>query len=81
MTTYIAIVGSRHYPRPDLVDAFVADLAADSTVISGGAPGVDSVAEEVARAHGLQTLIFHADRDNLAGKATIRSAWRVSSST
>ncbi len=69
MTTQIAIVGSRSYPRPDLVEAFVADLPDDTVVISGGARGADTFAEEAARTRGLKTLVFHADWENLGRRA------------
>ncbi len=69
MTMRVTIVGSRSDPRPDLVGAFVADLPDDKVVVSGGARRVDSIAEEVAMAHSPQTLIFHADRENLGRKA------------
>ncbi len=69
MTTRVAIVGSRSYPRPDLVEAFVADLPDGSVVVSGGARGADTFAEEAAKAAGLETLIFHADWENLGRKA------------
>jgi len=65
----IAIVGSRHYPRSDLVAAFVASLPADAVVVSGGAAGIDSFAEGAATARGLSTLIFRADWDGLGRKA------------
>ena len=75
MTTRIAIVGSRNYPRPDLVAAFVAGLPSNSVGVSGAGRGVDSVAEEAAKARGLQTLVFHADWENLGRKAgPIRNA-------
>ena len=69
MTTRIAIVGSRSYPCPDLVEAFVADLPDNIIVVSGGARGVDTFAEEAAEACGLETLIFQADWENLGRKA------------
>ena len=57
----IAIVGSRHFPRLDLVEAFVASLAPETVVISGGAQGVEDAAERAARARGLEVIVFHAD--------------------
>ena len=57
----IAIVGSRDYPRPDLVEAFVARLPKSAVVVSGGARGVDSVAVEAAEARGLEAVVFPAD--------------------
>lgn len=71
----VAIVGSRRFPSPDAVNRFVANLPADSIVVSGGAPGVDSWAEEAARQHGLGIQIFAADWDGLGRKAgPIRNA-------
>ncbi len=72
---HIAIIGSRSYPGPGPVAAFVARLPADAVVVSGGAPGVDSFAEEAARARGLKILIFPADWEQLGREAgPIRNA-------
>lgn len=69
MQTYIAIVGSRSYPRPDLVQAYVAALPEGCAVVSGGAPGVDSTAEAAARTAGLETVVFRADWEGLGRRA------------
>lgn len=58
---HIAIIGSRNYSKPDLVRAYVAQLPQDTTVVSGGAPGPDSEAEQAAKKRGLPTRIFRAD--------------------
>jgi hypothetical protein len=56
-----AIVGSRQYPRQqDVIDAVNA-LPAGSTVISGGAKGVDTWAAEAARARGLDVVEFRVN--------------------
>ena len=65
----IAIVGSRQFQAMDLIHAFVATLPEGSTIVSGGAPGVDSAAEQAAVTRGLKTLIFPADWDGLGRKA------------
>jgi YspA, cpYpsA-related SLOG family len=65
----IAIIGSRKFPSSHVVRAFVAGLPDDSLVVSGGAAGVDTWAEEAARDRGLQTLVFHANWDGLGRKA------------
>jgi hypothetical protein len=65
----IAIVGSRGYLRGDLVERCVAALPAGSIVVSGGARGVDSFAEEAARRRGLEVRVFRADWDRLGAKA------------
>src|ERR1019366_3739515 len=56
----IAIVGSRDYPHPEKVRALINNLPADTVVISGGARGVDTWAEQAARARGLEVIIFPA---------------------
>src|SRR5262249_41900095 len=65
----IAIVGSRAYPRLDLVEAFVASLPPGTVVLSGGARGVDTVAEIAARERRLEVVVFHADWARLGRKA------------
>jgi hypothetical protein len=54
----LAIIGSRGFPRLDLVDELVDVLPPDFVVVSGGALGVDSRAEHRARARGLAVDIF-----------------------
>jgi len=57
----VAIVGSRDYPNLGRVKEYVAALPAGTTVVSGGARGVDRTAAEAARLHGLKVLEFPAD--------------------
>ena len=57
----IAIVGSREYPSPAPIEAYVAELPVGTVIVSGGARGVDSWAAEAARAHGLKVTEFLAD--------------------
>jgi hypothetical protein len=66
---HIAVVGSLEYPRLDLVRVFVAQLPEGCVVVSGGARGADTTAEEAAVAAGLETLIFPADWDGLGRRA------------
>lgn len=56
----IAVVGSRDYPRLDLVRDAVKNFPAGSTLVSGGARGVDKVAEEAADVYGFKKQIFQA---------------------
>ncbi|MDR3736695.1 MAG: SLOG family protein [Acidobacteriaceae bacterium] len=65
----VAVIGSRRYPRLDLVDAAVASLAPGVVIISGGAEGVDHQAEEAARQCGLPIRVFPADWKNQGRKA------------
>lgn len=69
MGEFVAIVGSKDFADAKLVRDYVAMLAPGTTVVSGGARGVDSYAEEAARKAGLATLIFHADWENLGRSA------------
>lgn len=64
----IAIVGSRTYScKQDVVD-FVNSLPDGTVIVSGGAKGVDTWAEEAAKARGLRVIIFLPDW-KLHGKA------------
>lgn len=56
----IAVVGSRDYPLLERVAELVSQFGKCVTVVSGGAVGVDSMAEEAARLAGLATRIFPA---------------------
>jgi hypothetical protein len=53
MTERVAIIGSRDYPDLEAVRAFVRSLPAGTTVISGGARGVDREAGLAALDAGL----------------------------
>jgi predicted Rossmann fold nucleotide-binding protein DprA/Smf involved in DNA uptake len=72
----VAIVGSRNYAREDAVRSYVAALPAGTIVISGGARGVDTWAEDAAESCGLIRILVLAawmtrigTRDYRAGKA------------
>lgn len=68
----IGVVGSREYPHEDRVRATVAALlmvhGPEFTLVSGGARGVDTWAEDQARIAGWHTDILPAKWD-LYGKA------------
>ena len=57
----LAVVGSRAYPRLDLVAQYVAALPDGTVVVSGGAKGVDQVAASAARARGLEVAVHLPD--------------------
>ena len=66
---YVAFVGSREYPRLDLVRAHVAALAQkypDAIVVSGGCRGVDLAAEGEAEARGLRIVSYRPAKSNHA---------------
>jgi predicted Rossmann fold nucleotide-binding protein DprA/Smf involved in DNA uptake len=54
----ILIAGSRDYPRLDFVRDMVKSFDPDTTVITGGARGVDKAAEEAAIARGLRVETY-----------------------
>ena len=54
----IAIVGSRKFKRLDAVREFVEKLPEGTVVVTGGAKGVDRVAEMAAAGCGLETVVF-----------------------
>lgn len=62
----IAIIGSRAFRSLHLVTLYVAQLPADTVVISGGAPGVDTDAARAAQACGLEVQIINAEWDKYA---------------
>lgn len=54
----VAIVGSRDWKREDDVIRCIFNLPDDTVIISGGARGVDSMAEKWAKFRGLKVQIF-----------------------
>lgn len=54
----VAVVGSREYPNLQQVIDFVNTLPDGTTVVSGGARGVDITAQRAAEARGLPVQIF-----------------------
>jgi hypothetical protein len=69
----LAIIGSRDYPLPHLIERIVATLRPDTVVVSGGARGVGSWAIGAATARGLATEVMPADWDGLGKRAGIAS--------
>jgi len=65
----LAIVGSRQFRPMSLVHDFVQSLKPETVVVSGGALGVDCIAELAAMKRGLVTDIFPADWDRLGKRA------------
>jgi len=57
----IAVVGSRNFSDLNLVKEFVSKLGYNDVVVTGGARGVDSVAERVAKLHGSKPIILYPD--------------------
>lgn len=57
----IAVIGSRAYPELSQVRAYVAALPDGTVLVTGGARGVDAIAEEAARARGLAVEVIRPD--------------------
>jgi hypothetical protein len=57
----MAIVGSRNWKDQGAIRKFLADLPSDTIIISGGAAGVDTMAEHFATERGLATEILKPD--------------------
>ena len=64
----VAIVGSRQYKNVAKISAYIQDLPNDTTIISGGAMGVDTLAETCARGLGLKTEIYKPDYSKYPGR-------------
>lgn len=62
----VAVVGSRTFNAPDLVNRYVQNLPEGTIVISGCANGVDTVAENAAKRVGLCLHLYPVKRDDLA---------------
>lgn len=56
-------MGSRHYPNPERVAAYVGALSAGSTVVTGSASGVDAAAARAARDRSLSLIRVPASFD------------------
>jgi hypothetical protein len=54
----VAVVGSRDYPRLDLVTEFVESLPYGTIIVTGGARGVDTAAERAAQLARLNVKLF-----------------------
>ena len=69
MPRRVAVIGSRRFPNPEVIVAYVSNLPADTILVSGGAEGTDTIAEQAARARSLSVEIYAADWERLGRKA------------
>lgn len=72
MADKIAIVGSRNYPNRKEVQDYVKALPRGTIVVSGGAKGVDTWAEEMAVATGLEVEIYKPEWSKYGRSAGFR---------
>jgi predicted Rossmann fold nucleotide-binding protein DprA/Smf involved in DNA uptake len=60
---HLGIVGSRAYRNTQRIRDYIDTLPQDYVIVSGGAKGVDTIAETYAKSKGMQTIILKADWD------------------
>lgn len=66
----VAIVGSRYYTNYEMIESTLDKLnLAPSCIVSGGAPGVDTLAERYARMKGIPFKVYTADWKRFGNKA------------
>ena len=73
----IGIVGSRRWKNREDIEGLVNTLAADTTVVSGGARGVDTWATQSARKRGLKVVEFL--RYKFCNSAFSTTCWPINS--
>lgn len=64
-----AIVGSRHFPDLDRVEAYVAGLPSDASIVTGSASGVDATAARAAAGRNLPVHRVPASFDEISDPA------------
>jgi len=64
----LAIVGSRNLKELDRIYHFISSLPKDTEIVTGGAKGVDEIAEICARNLGLKVTVFKPEYDKYEGK-------------
>jgi predicted Rossmann fold nucleotide-binding protein DprA/Smf involved in DNA uptake len=67
----VAVVGSRNYSNLSAVKEFISQLPKGCTVISGGARGVDQMADHAAKEQGIPTVIYPANWEKFGKSAGI----------
>lgn len=59
----VLVCGSREWADREAVHARIAALPEEATIVTGGARGVDRIAEEAARELGRERMVFRARWD------------------
>ena len=63
MSKTVLICGDRHWKDEETIFLYVGTLPSDTRVISGGAPGADTMAENTRQWHGLDGKVYDAKWD------------------
>ncbi len=82
----LAIVGTREYSNYEefekIVDQHIGDIGRPAFIVSGGARGIDSLAERYAKEHKINTEIYHPDwKRHGKAAALIRNTDIISNAT
>lgn len=67
----IAIVGSRSRTDRETVERLVAESPIDTVIVSGGAPGSDTWAEQAAKMRGLAVQVFQPDPEGARSEGQV----------
>jgi hypothetical protein len=67
----VAVVGSRRRTDREVIEAYIAELAPGTVVITGGATGPDCWAEQAARARALEVVVYQPALDG------VRARWQA----
>ena len=70
----LAVVGSREWTDAHFITEYLNSFPEDITLVSGGARGVDKIAETYAKDRGWETLIILADWSQGKGAGFARNA-------
>ncbi len=68
---HVAIVGSRRRIDRETVDRLVAQLPEATVIISGGAPGPDTWAEECAQKYGRRIRVIRPELDGAVSQGQV----------
>lgn len=71
----LAVIGSRRRFCPSLVQSEIA-ARNPSSLISGGAAGIDTQAEEAARSMNIPVVVIRPDKTGIKGRADVMAAIR-----
>jgi hypothetical protein len=63
------VVGSRDYTDADQMLNIISGLPRDTVIVSGGAPGADTIATSIAESLGMETKVWEADWAHYGNKA------------
>ena len=77
MELKLAIGGSRTIQQVNIARIIEDNFADPDVIITGGAKGVDSIAEDFARSHGIELVIFRPDYKAHLRGAPIRRNERI----